>query len=137
MPRPDLTLVLRDGGLVSILPSPESGFQAARRYPAPTVRWAFLEPAVRLSGADLDANELSILDIAPTVLYSLGVPLPGGIAGPRAGGDLTRKQSWKNILCGRWPARAPGTQASNHAPVSASEDEETVLDRLRELGYIE
>jgi len=35
-------------------------------------------------------------------------------------------------------AHAAETEATNHAPVSAEmEDEETVLDRLRELGYIE
>ena len=77
---PDLTLILSDGGLVSILPSAET----VSRRPAvcgshrPVGMFGARGPAIR---PGFVANELSILDIAPTVLYSLGLPLPAELQG--------------------------------------------------------
>jgi predicted AlkP superfamily phosphohydrolase/phosphomutase len=133
---PDLTLVLRDGGLVSILPSPE----AVSRRPVVSGAHRYVGifgargPGIRRG---LDARELSILDIAPTVLYSLGVPLPEDLQG-RVPREIFQEGVLEKQPVRKVAAHAAETQAANHAPVSAEmEDEETVLDRLRELGYIE
>jgi predicted AlkP superfamily phosphohydrolase/phosphomutase len=133
---PDLTLVLRDGGLVSILPSPE----AVSRRPVVSGAHRYVGifgargPGIRRG---LDARELSILDIAPTVLYSLGVPLPEDLQG-RVPREIFQEGVLEKQPVRKVAAHAAETQATNHAPVSAEmEDEETVLDRLRELGYIE
>src|SRR5574341_1014690 len=77
---PDLTLALRDGGLVSILPSDRP--LTPRPAPAGTHRplgvFVIGGPGVR-QGATL--HELSILDVAPTLLYSLGLPIPEDLEG--------------------------------------------------------
>jgi predicted AlkP superfamily phosphohydrolase/phosphomutase len=131
---PDLTLVLRDGGLVSILPSTEAVSRRPVVSGAHRYRGIFgaRGPGLRCG---LDAGELSILDIAPTVLYSLGVPLPEDLQG------RVPREIFQEGILEKQPVRkvaAHAAETTNHAPVSAEmEDEETVLDRLRELGYIE
>jgi predicted AlkP superfamily phosphohydrolase/phosphomutase len=73
---PDLTLALRDGGLISIL----SSDVAVKPRPEPTgthrPAGVFLAsgPGVR-QGVSLP--QLSILDVAPTVLHALGLAVPG------------------------------------------------------------
>ena len=132
---PDLTLILRDGGLVSILPSPE----AVSKRPVvsgshrPVGVFGARGPAIRRGFV---ANELSILDIAPTVLYSLGLPLPEELQG------RVPEEIYQDAVLKKKPVRkvagtsGPGSQTN--APVPGElEDEETVLERLRELGYIE
>ena len=134
---PDLTLVLRDGGLVSILPSAEA--VSKRPVVSGAHRYVGIFGA-RGPGIErgLQAGELSILDIAPTVLYSLGMPCAGGVAGTRAARDLSGRSIRKTARTESCLPTPTETPATNHAPVSAEmEDEETVLDRLRELGYIE
>jgi predicted AlkP superfamily phosphohydrolase/phosphomutase len=77
---PDLTLVLRDGGLVSILPADEivqPRAQAAGTH-RPLGIFAAQGPEIR---PDCVLPELSILDIAPLLLYSLGVPIPDDLEG--------------------------------------------------------
>ena len=134
---PDLTLILRDGGLVSILPSKETvskrpGVCGSHR---PVGIFGARGPAIRRGFV---ANELSILDIAPAVLYSLGLPLPEELQG------RVPVEVYHEVFLKEHPVRkaaagtsGPGSQAES-APVPAElEDEETVLERLRELGYIE
>jgi predicted AlkP superfamily phosphohydrolase/phosphomutase len=131
---PDLTLILRDGGLVSILPSSETvsrrpmvsgshrpvGIFGAR---GPAIRRGFL------------ASQLSILDVAPTVLYSLGLALPEGLEG-HVPEEIYVDGALKKNPVRRTADTGPG--AHGPAAVDAGmEDEETVLERLRELGYIE
>lgn len=131
---PDLTLILRDGGLVSILPSPETvskrpvvsgshrpvGIFAAK---GPAIRRGFLAP------------ELSILDVAPTVLYSLGLPVPEEIQG-RVPEEIYQEAFWRENPLRKTAASTAVSQSQDAASMPA-EDEETVLERLRELGYIE
>ena len=136
---PDLTLILSDGGLVSILPSKET-FPGGPRYAArtgPVGIFGARGPAIRRGFV---ANEFSILDIAPTVLYSLGLPLPAELQGRvpeeiyRADAVLKKHPVRKTAGETSWNGK-PGQQC---APYPAElEDEETVLERLRELGYIE
>ena len=134
---PDLTLILRDGGLVSILPSPET----VSRRPAvcgshrPVGVFGARGPAIRRG---LIAGELSILDIAPTVLYSLGLPLPEELQG------RVPEEIYQETVLEKHPVRrmaggptGPGSQGGMVPVPTEVEDEETVLERLRELGYIE
>jgi predicted AlkP superfamily phosphohydrolase/phosphomutase len=133
---PDLTLILSDGGLVSILPSKET----VSRRPAvcgshrPVGIFGARGPSIRRGFV---ADELSILDIAPTVLYSLGLSLPEELQGRvpvEVYEDAALKAHPVRKVAG---AGGTGSQASDVAVPGALEDEETVLERLRELGYIE
>jgi len=133
---PDLTLILNDGGLMSILPSPE----AVSKRPAvsgshrPVGIFGARGPAIRQG---LAANELSILDVAPTVLYSLGLPVPEELQG-RVPEEIYQADYLKEHPVRKVSgATAPGSPAANGTVATEVEDEETVLERLRELGYIE
>jgi predicted AlkP superfamily phosphohydrolase/phosphomutase len=92
-----------------------------------------MEGIVILRGADIQAGTCiegaNIIDIAPTVLALMSLPIPAEMDGQVLFGAETR---------GRTPAdetRAgrPGTADEN--PYS-EEDEEQVMERLRELGYV-
>ena len=110
---PDLTLALRDGGLVSILPSA----QALVRRPMiagahrPVGIFAARGPGIRKG---VHAGELSILDVAPTVLYSLRVPIPEEIQG-RVPEEIYEPAALQLQPVERVPPRLPGTSSAMRA----------------------
>lgn len=133
---PDLSLVLADGVVMSILRSE----QPVRRLPTPygTHAWQgiFLGcgPQIR-QGVALD--ELSILDVAPAVLYSLDVPIPDDIAG------RLPIEAFEPELLERRPPRTIAAEAAAAAEVAGvdleldADEEQTIVNRLRALGYVE
>jgi predicted AlkP superfamily phosphohydrolase/phosphomutase len=131
---PDLTLVLQDGGLISILSSPD----ALRRRPFPTGThrpdgvFVALGPGVR-RGVRLDP--LGILDVAPLLLRGLDLPIPAAFEG-RFAAEVLDPAS----LAERPVARSE--QALSSGPDVAEGDldaeaEAEILRRLQELGYVE
>jgi predicted AlkP superfamily phosphohydrolase/phosphomutase len=131
---PDLTLELRDGGLISILDSPEY----VQRRPVPTGThhpdgvFVTMGPGVR-HGIRVDS--LSILDVAPVLAYGLTLPIPTSMEGrfPVEIMDAT-------ALGNEPPAYVD--DASNQAPKIGdveldTEAEAEILSRLQALGYIE
>jgi hypothetical protein len=136
---PDLTLALADGGLVSILPSEQ--LFSARPEVAGSHRplGVFLAkgPGVR-RGAD--AGELSLLDVAPALLYRLGLPIPENLEGRVPEGVFemeTLKQ--KPVTVGKVAeaVKPPGGPEEAPAPAFGKEEEAAVMRRLQELGYVE
>jgi predicted AlkP superfamily phosphohydrolase/phosphomutase len=137
---PDLTLALRDGGLVSILPTsdPASAPLVPRPRPVGAHRplGVFLArgPGIRQG---MTFRELSILDVAPLLLYSLGLAIPKGMEG-RAPLEI-----YQPAFRTRRPLQttaATPTLAPSHAAASGrldAEAEAVMLARLRDLGYIE
>lgn len=133
---PDLTLGLRDGGLVSILPS-EKLFgkrPAVAGAHRPMGVFGARGPAFRRG---LQASRLSILDIAPMVLHTLGLAVPIEMEGrvPEELLDPARLaaapvRAAYAVAGVRAPAPIPAAQLSE-------EDEQIVMERLRELGYVE
>src|SRR5262249_54079235 len=130
---PDLTLELEDGGLISILSSPES----VRRRPVPTGTHAphgiFVAagPGIRRG---VRCAPLSILDVAPLMLPALDQPLPVGLEG-----QLPTDALQPEALAVRPPRRSDAAVAiaavADVAVDAAAEAE--ILDRLRALGYVE
>jgi predicted AlkP superfamily phosphohydrolase/phosphomutase len=139
---PDLTLTLRDGGLVSILPSREflrkrSEVAGAHR---PAGIFAARGPAIRKG---IRSSALSILDVAPMVTYLSGLPLHESFQG-RLPVELIRRQWLENAP----PQRSGYEEARVHAAGAAGgdkaagdaageSDDQAILDGMRELGYIE
>jgi predicted AlkP superfamily phosphohydrolase/phosphomutase len=134
---PDVSLVLEDGAAVSILRS--ETLVRTRAEPKGNHRsdGIFLArgPALRRGAA---VGALSIVDVAPLLLYTLDLPVPVDMAGriPEEifdAGELTRRppRSTTDTLTqlGREPA-AP--DAAYDADI-----DEAVAKRLRALGYIE
>lgn len=134
---PDLTLALRDGGLVSILPS--ATVISPRPQPIGTHRplgvFIAAGPGIRRNAA---IGELSLLDVTPILLHSLGLPIPGDLEG-RVPASLYEP----GFLASRPAANASPAPAAAKERVDASqqllyddEAEAILLARLRELGYV-
>jgi hypothetical protein len=133
---PDLTLSIRDGGFVSILKSdvvlkprpevvgthrPEGIFMA---------RGPHIRPGLALP-------PLSITDVAPTLLYTLGLAVPRDLEG------RVVEQIFAPVVLRERPIRVGDP---THAPVAFpersdhqedDEGEAQVLERLKNLGYVE
>ncbi len=134
---PDLTLVLDDHGFVSVLRA-ESVLRE-RPEPAGTHRpeGIFLAggPGIR-RGAELGA--LSIVDVAPALMHSLGLPVPSDWEG------RVPIESCEPEWAGRHPVRTgEATLPPGRADLDAGEkdmneaDEAVVMARLQALGYLE
>jgi hypothetical protein len=83
--------------------------------------------------------EMSILDVAPVVLHSLGLPVLEEMQGcvPTDLYEAAALQSRPVKRVRAASSRADQTAADAMPPVMSSEDEQVVMERLRELGYIE
>ena len=131
---PDLTLMLRDGGLVSILPSevllkPRPEISGAHR---PNGVFAAAGPGVR-HGARIPSQ--SILDVAPLLLYQLGLPVPEDLEG-----KVNEALFEPAYLHSHAVRRGDSTQASLEsldAPPADPYMEAEVIKQLQALGYME
>ena len=133
---PDLTLSIRDGGFVSILKSdvvlklrpevvgthrPEGIFMAK----GPRIRPGLVLPP------------LSITDVAPTLLYSLGLAVPQDLEG-RVVEQIFEPASLRErpIRVGD-PTHTPVAFPDGTDYKEEDEGEAQVLERLKNLGYVE
>jgi len=136
---PDLTLMLRDGGLVSILPSEAlvSRREEVAGAHRPVGVFGARGPGVK---SNVDAGELSILDVAPAVLYSLGLPVPEEMQG-RVPEEIFAAEALSQRPVRKAAAAAAASAAATANDPAANgfstEDEEALLVHLRDLGYIE
>ncbi len=130
--------MLADGAAISILRSEE--ITRRRSQPCGNHQWqgVFLAagPGIR-AGAQL--RELSILDVAPTLLYTLDVPIPRDMTG-----RLATSAFDPEALRARPPRTAVSESASAAEPAVAGldleldpDEEQTILNRLKALGYVE
>ena len=134
---PDLTLELSDGGLLSILASTEIVIR--RDPPIGTHRpdGIFIAGGPQLRhGVRLPT--LSLLDVAPLMLYALDLPIPTDLDGrlPHAALDpraLIRRPA-RYETAPREHVRS--IAAANGSALSGDEEHE-VLQRLAALGYLE
>ncbi len=136
---PDLTLVLEDGGLVSILDS--SAVVEPRRQPSGTHHPLGIFLA---RGPDILRNiqvaELSILQVAPLILHSLGLPfpqqwdgrLPESVFATETGeARLERRQAWIK-------KEVTKLYAADDREAELDEEAQTILlSQLRALGYLD
>ena len=134
---PDLTLILRDGGLVSILPAPN----ALSRRPMvsgahrPVGIFAAKGPEIRRGYQT--AGELSILDVAPTVLHSLGLAVPMEMQG-RLPEEIYKAEALRARPVQKTLVHAATVNGnSTGGSRLTAEDEQVIMERLRELGYVE
>ncbi|HUQ69545.1 MAG TPA: alkaline phosphatase family protein, partial [Planctomycetaceae bacterium] len=130
---PDLTLELSDGGLISILASPES----IRQRPVPTGTHrpdgVFVAAGAECRrGVRVDA--LSILDVAPLMLHTLGLPIPMALEG-RVALEVFESAA----LAVRPPQRdvEVASAVGTTEVVLDPEAEAEILERLQALGYVE
>lgn len=132
---PDLTLVLRDRSFLSVLRTDEPLRLRPLPYGTHHPDGIFMArgPGVR-SGAEL--APFSIVDIAPTLLYGLGLPLPDDLDGK------PMVAAFESAFVAANPVRVETARALTAERVvdqSAfdADSEREVLDRLKALGYLE
>jgi predicted AlkP superfamily phosphohydrolase/phosphomutase len=132
---PDLTLMLRDGGLVSILPSdtllrPRAEITGAHR---PNGVFVAAGKGMRRG---ISLPSLSILDVAPLLLYTLGLPIPEDLEGrvPGAVFELEHLRSHPIGFAAPHPLPSPKTA---ELPEIDPRMEAEVMGQLRALGYME
>jgi predicted AlkP superfamily phosphohydrolase/phosphomutase len=134
---PDISMVLADGGTMSILPSAE--IVARRDQVRGHHRWdgifAAAGPGIR-AGAEVEP--LSIVDVAPLILYRLGLGVPDDMAGRVPTSILEPEE-----LQRRPPQIVDAPDAPVAAPVAPAltqlepQEQAALMDRLRALGYVE
>ncbi len=132
---PDLTLILRDGGLVSILPS-ETMLRARKETAGAHRPNGVFVAAGRGMRRGISLSRLSILDVAPLLLYTLGVPVPEDLEGrvPEALFEPEYFRSRPVSLAA--PARmSEVVMAESHPPDHRMDAE--LMGHLRALGYME
>lgn len=132
---PDLTMVLQEGGTLSILPSDE--IIAQRQQVRGHHRW---EGIYLAAGPGIHAGqtgpELSLVDIAPLVLHRLGLPVPDDMAG-RLATELMSAQEMERHPLQTMPGLPPEALAPSAGTELAPEEQAAVMERLRALGYVE
>ncbi|MEW6297191.1 MAG: alkaline phosphatase family protein [Thermodesulfobacteriota bacterium] len=136
---PDLTLVLRDYGFISVLnaDAPLKRRSEPKGMHRPEGIFLAAGPGIKRG---VVVPPLSIVDVTPALLYSLGLPIPADFEG-----RLPREIFADAVLQGRPPVygeatgvrRASLTPDPAKASVLESDQEEAVLSRLRALGYVE
>ena len=134
---PDLTLVLREPGFLSVLRADAPLKARSAPYATHHPDGVFLAHGAGIRvGATTDP--LSIATVAPTLLYSLGLPIPPDMA------DRPAVESFEPSFVASHPARvgaplAAGPDAEEAGPEHEldAEAEARIFERLRTLGYVE
>jgi predicted AlkP superfamily phosphohydrolase/phosphomutase len=136
---PDITLVLRDYGFVSVRN------RAPIVQPRPTVLGTHHPDGIFIaSGPGIQNTRIdlmSIIDVAPILLHSLGLPVPVNLEGTIPDDLLSGDYLMRNPIREGPPtagARAVGEALKESSDNEMSEqDREKILDQLRLLGYLE
>lgn len=132
---PDLTLTLADGAAISILRS--DVLFRRRDIPLGNHKWdgVFIArgPGIR-AGESVD--EVSLVDIAPLLLYSLDLPIPTDVDGVVPPQVVRPEQIEQRPPKWFTPEGATAMPTESDIEID-SDDEATILSRLRALGYVE
>jgi len=133
---PDLTVQLRDGGFVSILNSdqPVKPRKEVMGTHHPEGIFFAAGPGIR---RNLVVPTLSILDIAPLVLYSMGLPIPSDLEGrvPINIFEDAHVQA-APVQIGS-PTIPPDLRSTEQYDTTLEPSAEAVIDKhLRALGYL-
>jgi len=139
---PDLTLTLHDYGFVSTLNQDPVIFRRPNVAGTHRPQGIFLARGPGIAKG-VRLRQQSIVDIAPTLLHSLGLPIPSDFEGAPIEAAFEPTHLRANPVRSGEPTRSPETYAAapgRQRPPRAErdpEDEAVIADRLRALGYIE
>jgi len=134
---PDLTLVMRDHSFISILNKTPIVCQRPEIEGTHYPQGVFIAcgPGIRQG---ISVEQLSILDVAPTVLYSLGLDIPADLEG------RIPEEIFEPSYLEKYPPRQgaptnpPDTYALQTKQYEMPQEEENILfEQMKALGYIE
>lgn len=134
---PDLTLVPFDHGFVSVLDAePIIAIRSTVKgthYPSGILLGN--GPALRKGEA---ASQQAILDVAPTLLHGLGLPIPADFEGQVIEAVFDPDYLQRHPVRLGAPTELPDSYVSRGAKSEVDADgDEKILNRLRALGYVE
>jgi len=131
---PDLTLRLWDNGLVSTLKSRQIIKPRRECIGVHYPMGIFMArgPAIK---AGERIGPLNILDVAPTVLYSQGLPIPADYEG-RVPEEIIKPEALAANPVVIGPATSTNEQPANDSPEMNEEDMRLIMKRMKGLGYI-
>ncbi|MEM7199503.1 MAG: alkaline phosphatase family protein [Planctomycetota bacterium] len=134
---PDLTLVLFDYGFCSVLDKQPTIWERPEPSGTHQPEGVFLAWGEGIRrGERLPLQQ--ILDMAPTLLYSLGMPIPSDMEGKVMTDAFTEEHLSKTPIETGPPTHADRDDAGTAADVAEEEeDEDVIFERLRALGYVE
>jgi predicted AlkP superfamily phosphohydrolase/phosphomutase len=136
---PDITLVLRDHGFVSVRN------RAPVIQPRPTVLGTHHPDGIFIGSGNgiqkSSGDRMSIIDVASILLHSLGLPVPSNLEGRIPAALLTEEYLTRNPVR-EGPATIENragrvTQAESGTEEMSEKDRQKILDQLRQLGYLE
>ncbi|MEW6380462.1 MAG: alkaline phosphatase family protein [bacterium] len=132
---PDLTLTLRDSGFISIYPSdvccrPRSQIMGTHR---PEGIFAAVGPAIRKGVVMPPA---SIVHMTPTLLYTLGVPIPADMEGQVMTQIFDPAYLQAHPVETGAPTLPPERGQDIPAQIEDTEGQEQIMLRLKSLGYV-
>lgn len=132
---PDLTLVLQDSGFFSVNPS--DGYFRHRSQIRGTHRpegiFAATGPAIKKAAV---LNHLSMIDMAPSFLYSLGIPIPEDMEGQVASQIFDKAYLTGHAVEKGGLTISPERYHQGSYPTEDAEGQEQIMLRLKSLGYI-
>lgn len=134
---PDLTLKLYDHGFLSVLRSETPMVERKSDYGTHHPEGVFIAggPGIRKSER-IDA--FSIVDITPTLLYSLGLPIPEDLEGRANQAAFEREFVQANPLQSGEPTLpTEAALAAKKEQSMSAEEQQQVMERLQALGYVE
>lgn len=129
---PDLLVTLRDGGFVSILNS-DRVVRARAEIVGTHREHGVLVAAGPGVPRGRTLPDQAIIDVAPTLLHSLGVAVPDDYEGRVVEGLLEPGVVEAPVPS---PGRRPEPEAAAREPIYSAEEEAEVLGRLEALGYL-
>ena len=134
---PDLTLVLRDYGFVSVLNAPKALWRRDQPVGGHHPHGIFLAagPGIR---SGFSASMLSIVDVASLLVHSVGVPVPSNFEGRVATELFTSAYLRENPVSAGGPTQSVSPYPTEPKDSSLPDDAEAaVISRLKDLGYLE
>ncbi|HMO05756.1 MAG TPA: alkaline phosphatase family protein [Kiritimatiellia bacterium] len=137
---PDLNVVLGDHGFVSTAQSPEGlvtpvGHVIGTHYPEGIL---IANGAGVARGKSIESR--AITDVAPLVLYSLGLPIPSNFEGVLPTGVFEPAHLAAQPPVTGEPAfeeQPAATAVNKDADIYSQEEKDAVYEQLRALGYVE
>jgi len=133
---PDITVVQCDHGFVGTAPGDVVAEKKPRTKGTHYPEGIFVAAGEGIrAGAKLDVK--SILDVAPTLLHSLGLPIPSNLEGAVVTDAFDKEFLDENPIEPGPPAEEDKQESKSSEPVRTGEEEQAVYDQLRALGYIE
>jgi len=133
---PDLTLILRDRSFLSVLRADAPLKPRISPYGTHHPAGIFLASGAGIRAGSL-IREAPIVSVAPTLLYSLGLPIPKEMEGNVNLPAFELAFQAVNPVCWEDRKLSAEPQELSHSIARDAEEEEAVISRLKALGYLE